>query len=151
MAHGTLIGGTYYGITGGKCLVGGTEYAIKKGRTLVGGTGYDVQFTKVATITITGSSRLPTGSSRRFAFETTFPDGSVEYTKFDGTYVFEIPESGAVLKIERGTYYSATIYINGSETSSRSRSVMFGDNTQIYEARIEFSARGSKYKADLIY
>ena len=151
MAHGTLIGGTYYGITGGKCLVGGTEYAIKKGRTLVGGTGYDVQFTKVATITITGSSRLPTGTSRRFAFETTFPDGSVEYRNFDGTYVFEIPESGAVLRLERGTYYDATIYLNGTVTASSSWSVRLGDETQIYEARIEFSARGSKYKADLIY
>ena len=44
MAHGTLINGTAYGITGGKCLVGGTEYSIKKGRTLIGGTGYDIAF-----------------------------------------------------------------------------------------------------------
>lgn len=44
MAHKTLIGGTGYEITGGRCLVGGTGYNIKKGRTLVGGTGYDVEF-----------------------------------------------------------------------------------------------------------
>lgn len=45
MAHGTKIGGTNYGISGGKCRVNGTNYSIKKGRTLVGGTGYDILFT----------------------------------------------------------------------------------------------------------
>ena len=44
MAHGTLINGTAYEITGGKCLVGGVEYSIQRGRTLVGGTGYDIAF-----------------------------------------------------------------------------------------------------------
>lgn len=44
MAHKTLVGGTAYEVTGGKCLVSGTAYSIKKGRTLVGGTGYDVLF-----------------------------------------------------------------------------------------------------------
>lgn len=53
MAHGTLIGGAAYGITGGKCLVDGTEYSIKKGRTLVGGTGYDIAFGKKTVINVT--------------------------------------------------------------------------------------------------
>ena len=44
MAHKTLVGGTAYGISGGKCLIGGTAYDIKKGRTLIGGTGYDIGF-----------------------------------------------------------------------------------------------------------
>ena len=44
MAHGTLIGGTAYGITGGKALIGGTAYGISKGRTLIDGTGYDISF-----------------------------------------------------------------------------------------------------------
>ena len=44
MAHKTLVGGTDYGISGGKCLIGGTAYSIKNGRTLVGGTGYDIPF-----------------------------------------------------------------------------------------------------------
>ena len=46
MAHKTLVGGTAYGITGGKCLVGGTAYSISKGRTFIGGTGYDISFGK---------------------------------------------------------------------------------------------------------
>lgn len=44
MAHGTLIGGTAYGITGGKALIGGTAYGISKGRTMIDGTGYDISF-----------------------------------------------------------------------------------------------------------
>lgn len=52
MAHGTLINGTAYGITGGKCLVGGTEYSIKKGYTLVDGTGYGIEFEAPTRITV---------------------------------------------------------------------------------------------------
>lgn len=44
MAHKTLINGTAYEVTGGKCLVNGTGYSIQKGRTLVSGTGYDIGF-----------------------------------------------------------------------------------------------------------
>lgn len=44
MAHKTLINGTAYEVTGGKCLVNGTGYSIQKGRTLVNGTGYDIGF-----------------------------------------------------------------------------------------------------------
>lgn len=42
--HKTLVNGTVYEVTGGKCLVNGTVYDIKKGRTLVDGTGYDITF-----------------------------------------------------------------------------------------------------------
>ena len=42
--HKTIINGTAYEVTGGKCLVNGTAYDIKKGRTLIGGTGYDITF-----------------------------------------------------------------------------------------------------------
>lgn len=42
--HRTLINGTAYEVTGGKCLVNGTVYNIKKGRTLINGTGYDINF-----------------------------------------------------------------------------------------------------------
>ena len=57
MAHGTIINGTSYGITGGKCLVNGTAYSIKKGRTLVGGTGYDITFSKGPTrVSVSGDT-----------------------------------------------------------------------------------------------
>lgn len=42
--HKTLINGTLYDVTGGKCLVGGTAYSIQKGRTLVDGVGRDILF-----------------------------------------------------------------------------------------------------------
>lgn len=44
MAHKTLVNGTVYEVTGGKCLANGTSYDIKKGRTLIDGTGYDITF-----------------------------------------------------------------------------------------------------------
>lgn len=44
MAHKTMIGGTVYDITGGKCLVGGTIYDVKKGIAKINGTGYDIEF-----------------------------------------------------------------------------------------------------------
>lgn len=53
MAHGTLINGTAYGITGGKCLVGGTEYSIQTGGTLIGGTLYHINFGKKTVINVT--------------------------------------------------------------------------------------------------
>ena len=58
MAHGTLINGTAYGITGGKCLVGGTAYDIKKGRTLVGGTGYGIEFGAPTRINVTKETQM---------------------------------------------------------------------------------------------
>ena len=65
MAHKTLINGTAYEVTGGKCLVNGTSYDIKKGRTLIGGTGYDITFGPVMpvkgdliTMNLDGTSRL---------------------------------------------------------------------------------------------
>lgn len=44
MSHKTLVNGTVYEVTGGKCMVNGTVYNILKGRTLIGGTGYDIKF-----------------------------------------------------------------------------------------------------------
>ena len=52
--HKTIVNGTAYEVTGGKCLVNGTSYDIKKGRTLIGGTGYDITFQSVVTIPVKG-------------------------------------------------------------------------------------------------
>ena len=66
MSHKTLVNGTAYEVTGGKCLVNGTVYSIKKGRTLIGGTGYDITFAPpimpvkgdLITMNLDGTSRL---------------------------------------------------------------------------------------------
>lgn len=54
--HKTLVNGTVYEVTGGKCMVDGTVYSIKKGRTLINGTGYDITFpsagTKLSTLDV---------------------------------------------------------------------------------------------------
>lgn len=42
MAHRTMMGGTAYEITGGRCLVNGTAYEITGGRTKVSGADYDI-------------------------------------------------------------------------------------------------------------
>lgn len=44
MAHKARVGGTNYGIKGGKCRVSGTNYSVKKGRTRVSGTNYNIKF-----------------------------------------------------------------------------------------------------------
>lgn len=59
MAHKTKIGGTNYGISGGKTLVGGTGYDIPGGKTKVSGTNYSVIVEPQTSISIGGT---PTGS-----------------------------------------------------------------------------------------
>ena len=44
MAHNVMIGGTIYGVDGGKDLIGGTVCEKDYGDTLVGGTAYDISF-----------------------------------------------------------------------------------------------------------
>lgn len=61
MAHGTKIGGTNYGISGGKCRVNGTNYSIKKGRTLVGGTNYSITFVEPVTVRLIFKNDLDDG------------------------------------------------------------------------------------------
>lgn len=44
-SHKTMVGGTIYDVTAGKCMVGGTIYDVQKGLTMVGGTVYEIPFT----------------------------------------------------------------------------------------------------------
>lgn len=67
--HKTLVNGTVYEVTGGKCLVNGTEYSIKKGRTLIDGTGWNITFpsagTKLSTLYVGHSVYLNVGGVRK--------------------------------------------------------------------------------------
>lgn len=67
--HKTLVNGTVYEVTGGKCLVNGTEYSIKKGRTLIGGTGYDIKFSGPQTWILKENPVKNAGMSELVAFE----------------------------------------------------------------------------------
>lgn len=67
--HKTLVNGTVYEVTGGKCLVNGTVYSVKKGRTLINGTGWDITFpsagTKLSTLYVGHSVYLNVGGVRK--------------------------------------------------------------------------------------
>lgn len=77
--HQTVIGGTAYGVTGGRCMVSGTGYDIKDGRTLVGGTGYDIAFSTEASLTwyLNATVELPT-KELRANFTTSSITGSTQ-------------------------------------------------------------------------
>lgn len=92
MAHKTMIGGTTYDITGGKCLIGGTGYNVKKGRTLIAGTIYDIVFSSPAIITTSG---VPSGSNARFAYvkingETVTANKTASYEPVNGEVLLEV-------------------------------------------------------------
>ena len=87
MAHSVLIGGTAYGIKGGKCLVDGTEYGIKKGQTLVDGTGYDVVFAMPTKVVVTGNGKHEEGPFS-YTLATVSVNGAKEITS-PKTYNFE--------------------------------------------------------------
>lgn len=44
MAHKAKVGGTGYGVTGGKTKVGGTNYKVSKGKARISGTNYNISF-----------------------------------------------------------------------------------------------------------
>ena len=113
MAHGTLINGTAYGITGGKCLVGGTEYSIKKGRTLISGTSYEINFApEIATVTVEGTG------SRSYAYIkiNENQNGMSEMVISEGTYYARI---GSIIECFAYNFSSSGIYVNGGLVARR--------------------------------
>lgn len=113
MAHKTLVGGTAYEISGGKCLVGGTAYSIQKGRTLVGGTGYDVSFgPKTIPVTITTSGTTPTKV----------------YAKIDGT---EYRTATSGIRVFPGDVITFSIYSGASNLLGQ----LYVDGTRVATAQ----------------
>lgn len=121
MAHGTLINGTNYGVSGGKCLVNGTSYSIQGGKTLVNGTGYDITFFDGYKIVVTHSdgNRLQDTTGVQLRINGTNPNGP------DGEYIDIIDFN--TLSVTTGTFYGTgycqfsvfltrgKLYINGVE------------------------------------
>lgn len=113
MAHGTLINGTAYGITGGKCLVGGTEYSIQTGKTLIDGTSYEINFgPEIATVTVEGAG------SRSYAYikinENQY--GMSQMVTSEGTYYALI---GSIIECFAYNFSSSGIYVNGGLVARR--------------------------------
>lgn len=76
--HKTLVNGTAYEVTGGKCLINGTVYNIKKGRTLIDGTGYDIKFGPDVSLTWV-IKETPTAPSTSISVATNFTAGPSRY------------------------------------------------------------------------
>ena len=140
MAHGTLIGGTAYGITGGKCLVGGSEYAIKKGRTLIGGTGYDILFGGPTILRVTRSTisvasaayvRVNNGENISSNYEGEYPAGTtVSLYAYCG--------------YADGDYPGGVISVNGSDVVRNSKKPV-NYTLDITGKEVEVYLIGSKY------
>ncbi len=63
--HKTMIGGTAYGISGGKTMIDGTAYSIKGGKTMVDGTAYSITFSTDCVVTVTGEGQY-TNTNRMY-------------------------------------------------------------------------------------
>lgn len=136
MAHGTLIGGTAYEISGGKTLVGGTGYSIDKGKTLVDGTGYEIGFgvEYVESETSVTAVLLKTSDLRTVYL-------AKDYTiNEDGKYVLSSPS-----KYTASNYVGVGKYLARLTSSNPTRYVMLGASTGNVMYRFERKVQGSTY------
>lgn len=81
MSHKTIIGGTAYEVTGGKCLVNGTVYNILKGRTLVDGTETEIKFQNGYTWVIKEEPTMPIASAY-FEYAVAFVSNGETFSRF---------------------------------------------------------------------
>lgn len=107
MEHKTLIDGTGYAVSSGKCLVSGTGYAIKKGRTLVDGTGYDLAFEEGPEVWVLDNMQENiAGSEKRYScnFTSNGESWALIRVEVDEEY------GGVVLYYTPGTYSGTMTY-----------------------------------------
>lgn len=121
MAHKTLIGGTAYGIKGGKTMISSTNYKITKGKALINGTGYNISFgptpdgnnlntTSWASIsTISAAGLAPNywavGDTKAVNLNGTIGNLSVNATYY--VYIIGFNHNGANNTIDFGTFKTA--------------------------------------------
>lgn len=129
MAHKTKIGGTNYGISGGKAKIGGTNYGISGGKTKVSGTGYDVKFRGAPTsVWVTG---FITGewTSYPYAFRkiTEYSIKGGAFTQITGSGVY------ATTDIHAGDTVTIKCTLTGyaSESSASSSCRIVYNNTEV--------------------
>ena len=116
MAHKTIVDGTAYAITGGKCMVDGTVYEIKNGKTLIDGTGYSIKF-KAATAQLTldfDNRAEPTGSVTDIIPDDSPSDTTGQkastYSIFEVNGVtYNILSEDVVLEVDLGTKIYVTL------------------------------------------
>ena len=150
MAHGTLINGTVYSITGGKCLVGGTGYSIKKGKSLINGTGYDINFLGPTKITVRGdgsSSELTPKIYSSIIINNTLNINSARTEEFNSGENVEIELIVSEMGFPAGRAY---IEINGEEvarTSSGNTAVSYKINATGKNIEITLSVKGGIFSS----
>lgn len=151
MAHGTLINGTNYGITGGKCLVDGTEYSIKKGKSLINGTGYDINFLGPTKITVKGDgSDWGGGGVETFSYiiiNNTLNINSARIEEFNSGENVEIELIVSEMGFPAGRAY---IEINGEEvarTSSDNKAVSYKINATGKNIEITLSVKSGIFSS----
>ena len=97
MAHKTIVDGTEYAITGGKCMVDGTVYEIKNGKTLIDGTGYSIEFSSGnAKVTFDFRREYETNTEDSHKFSRITLDGITYYNDSEDT-VQEVPKGTQML------------------------------------------------------
>ncbi len=102
--HKTLINGTLYDVTGGKCLVDGTGYEVKRGRALVDGTETEIKFSGAQTWVINEFSETRSGET----YEIKFTSNGKQFSKI----VFEEPS-----RFSQYLYYDDLAVANASGSS----------------------------------
>lgn len=132
MAHGTRIGGTAYGITGGKCIVDGTEYSVQKGRTLVGGTGYSISLASKTAISIDGYGYYSGDPGRKVVAKVSI--NSINEISTPGNYEFNAGETVIIKATILNVQASKTGYIkvNGDTVATVTRHPFGETNTAEY-------------------
>ena len=66
MAHGGMINGTSYGITGGKAMLNGTVYGVDSGQAMSGGTVYPISFGEMCTLSLVHTFKKDSSSAEPY-------------------------------------------------------------------------------------
>lgn len=125
--HTVMIGGTEYGIEGGRVLLGGVEYELESGRVLVDGVEKEITFKKKFTVTITVDGMYPPSEFAEKAYIT------IDGTKYYTAATLEV-QQGTVIHCyacigTSGSYYKSYISINGETVASSNGSAVEYDYT----------------------
>lgn len=128
MAHKTIIDGTSYDISSGKCNINGVKYNINKGKTLINGTGYDINFLGPTKVTVKGDGSSQDMTPEIYAqiiINNTLNINSARIEEFNSGENVEIELSVSEMGFPSGQAY---IEINGEEvarTSSDNKAVSY--------------------------
>lgn len=150
MAHKTIIDGTSYDISSGKCNINGVKYNINKGKTLINGTGYDINFLGPTKVTVKGDGSSQDMTPEIYAqiiINNTLNINSARIEEFDSGENVEIELIVSEMGYPTGQAY---IEINGEEvarTSSDNTAVSYKINATGKNIEITLSVHSGIFSA----